>query len=122
MQQEKERIGDSESWAQSHPLRPLLPLAWELFKNFVLTGPMWLWMLLRLLIFAALLAPAWLHVAVFYLTSENIKRNVRYGVEARNFQDIFYPDMALGGKKAPVLVFFCGGAWIIGASWRLLLC
>lgn len=111
-----------QRWRQTHPLGPLLPLAYTLiFKMLLPSGISWMWMLLRLIVFAICLIPAWISIGWFYFRSENIKRNVCYGPNARNYLDIYYPNQVLAGKKAPVLIFITGGAWIIGyKAWGCL--
>jgi len=53
--------------------------------------------------------------------SDNLKKNVRYGMKPRNYLDIYIPNEVLSGKKCPVVVFVNGGAWIIGyKAWGAL--
>lgn len=116
-------MGEWQRWRETHPLAPLLPLAYTLiFRVLLPSGIRWIWKLLRLIAFAILLIPAWISIFWFYLRSENIKRNVRYGPNPRNYLDIYYPDHIMGGERAPVLIFITGGAWIIGyKAWGCLL-
>lgn|SRR3990167_10465824 len=116
-------MGEWKTWRETHPLKPLLPLAFKLiFKILLPSGLKWIWMLFRLICFAAVLAPAWISLGWFYLTSENIRRNVRYGKNPRNNLDIYYPNIVLSGRPCPVVVFISGGAWIIGyKAWGALL-
>lgn len=83
-------------------------------------------MFVRLLIFATLLAPAWVCMMRYYFFDPFIMRNIPYGQGAkkRNLLDVYLPFTAKSYKpgaekrlkkpEGPVIVFLCGGAWIIG--------
>ena len=105
---------EAKRWAYSHPLGPIPRLTYRLFRAVLWTGPTWFLRLLRLILFGILLTPVWIRIGWFYVTSPNIRRNVRYGSRARNFLDIFFPDQVLGGRRCPVVVLISGCAWIIG--------
>eukprot|EP01097_Dermamoeba_algensis_P006182 TRINITY_DN3883_c0_g1_i1.p1 TRINITY_DN3883_c0_g1~~TRINITY_DN3883_c0_g1_i1.p1 ORF type:complete len:514 (-),score=116.35 TRINITY_DN3883_c0_g1_i1:111-1652(-) len=109
-------------WQKTHPLRPLPKLAWKLFALVAITGPGWFLSLLRLLIFGCLLLPVWVAMGWFYLTSSNMRRNLRYGKKDRNFLDLYFPEEVLSGKKCPVVIYVTGGAWVIGyKAWGSLI-
>ena len=95
-------------------------------------GITWLAMLHRMMWFVIALIPAWIQLVSYYIRSPSLLRGVRYGPYARNTMDIFLPELAPsdagadGGsdasRGAPVLVFFTGGAWIIGyKAWGALM-
>lgn len=113
---------DLSRWFQTHPLLPLLPLAYKLLSRMLLTGWLWMWMTARLVFFAIVLFPAFTRGMWFYLTSSNIRRNVRFGVSPRNLMDMYFPPTSneRTGQR-PVVVFVTGGAWIIGyKAWGAL--
>jgi len=117
-----ENMDDESSWQSSHPLRPLLPLGWKLLRTMFWTGPQWVIRMIRLLLFTLAISPALVHVIWFYMTSSNMRRNVRYGTNPRNYLDIYFPDLVLSGSKRPVVLFVTGGAWIIGyKAWGALI-
>ena len=85
----------------------------------------WLIALIKLLIYVLILMPGWLHMCWYYFTSKNIKRNIEYGKGHmhRNLLDVYLPINVNNAAKvqsgsavaaAPVIIFFSGGAWIIG--------
>jgi hypothetical protein len=65
----------------------------------------------RLVIFAICLLPGFIRVALWYLRSANVKRNIKYGPRARNYLDLYAPPPS-PDTKHPVLVFISGGAWM----------
>ena len=99
----------------------------------------WIVKFLRLLLFSALLLPAFVRIGWFYATDGRIERGVRYGKNARNFLDVYVPseerrkdgkeeedkDIEGENKKQPlkpVVIFVTGGVWIIGYRvWGALL-
>jgi hypothetical protein len=108
-------------WLEAHPLAPIPRLAFRLFRAMIFTGPTWIIRLFRVLLFGVLLVPVWIRMGWFYVTSANIRRNVRYGSQPRNFLDIFFPDQVLGGARCPVVVLISGGAWIVGyKAWGVI--
>ena len=72
----------------------------------------------RLVIFAVCLLPGFIRVALWYLRSANVKRNIKYGPRPRNYLDLYAPPPS-PDTKHPVLVFISGGAWM-STSPRLL--
>lgn len=74
-------------WAMSSML---LGLAAKLVANMGMTTK-WMRMLGRLVLFSIALAPAWVIIGRTYLTARFIKRGVRYGLNARNFLDVYLP-------------------------------
>ncbi|KAL1500495.1 hypothetical protein AB1Y20_013152 [Prymnesium parvum] len=82
-------------------------------------GVTWLVMLLRMAFFATALLPGFLQLIYYYVRSHEVVRGVRFGGNARNSLDMYVPS---GANKAPVFIFFTGGAWIIGyKAWGALL-
>ena len=107
-----------------------------LFKLLTFLRLNWIAKFLRLLLFSALLLPAFIRIGWFYVTDGRIKRGIKYGKNARNFLDVYVPsdeedeDVEEGGggetkqKKQlkPVVIFVTGGVWIIGYRvWGALL-
>ena len=104
-------------------------------------GYMWILRTLQMFAFITILMPGFLQVMVWwYLTSDRVYRGITYRRNVfRNQLDIFVPDeinesLGLSGKnktnlatqilngkneqkKAPVVVYLNGGAWIIGYKW-----
>eukprot|EP00128_Syssomonas_multiformis_P006527 Colp12_sorted_trinity150504_noHs@28513 len=121
----KRPVREDGGWLETHPLKPLLPLAFKLIGFFIFTGPRWIIMTIRLMIFAALLMPAWIRLFFFYLADSKLVRNIRYGDKPRQLVDIYLPEPIhnmRGEKRYPVVVFLTGGAWIIGyKAWGLLM-
>jgi len=97
----------------------------------------WLTALAKLLAYVMVLMPGWLRMCWYYFTSNFIIRNVEYGKGHmhRNLLDIYLPStrgftgkLTLASAQAssqpavPVVVFFSGGAWIIGYKlWSALI-
>ena len=100
-------------------------------------GAKWVGMLGRLVLFALALAPAFAQMVWFYFTSARVRRGIPYGANRRNDLDVYLPTKARGRRRSrgggggesaeadagerggggggtPVLIFFTGGAWIIG--------
>ena len=78
-------------------------------------------MLIRLIIFAVCLLPGFIRVAIWYLRSANVKRNIKYGPRSRNYLDLYAPPPS-SDTKHPMMVFISGGAWMIGnKAWGALL-
>jgi len=76
-------------------------------------------MFFRLVAFALVLLPAFLRVVFRYFTSTYIIREF-YGPERRQSLDLYVRGQR--EEKAPVIVFFSGGAWIIGyKAWGALM-
>ena len=108
-----------------------------LFKLLTFLRLNWIAKFLRLLLFSALLLPAFIRIGWFYVTDGRIKRGIRYGKNARNFLDVYVPrdeeeeDVEEGGgggetnkpkQLKPVVIFVTGGVWIIGYRvWGALL-
>lgn len=100
-------------------------LTLELFA-YLRTGTIqWLVMLLRLIFFTFILTPAWINLLWYWCLSRNVVRNISYSSFAshnRNLLDIYLPDHAIDGvddkdgkkHKNKVIIFFSGGAWVIG--------
>lgn len=91
-------------------------------------GYMWIWRTLQMFSFITILMPGFLKVMVWwYLTSDRVYRGIEYRKNTfRNQLDIFVPDSINSDlsssngdlkKKAPVVIYLNGGAWIIGYKW-----
>ena len=108
-----------------------------LFKLLTFLRLNWIAKFLRLLLFSALLLPAFIRIGWFYVTDGRIRRGIKYGKNARNFLDVYVPsdeedeDVEEGGgggetnkpkQLKPVVIFVTGGVWIIGYRvWGALL-
>ncbi|CAL8465640.1 g5176 [Coccomyxa elongata] len=87
-------------------------------------GTRWTGKLLRLILYATLLLPGFIQMAVFYFFSPRVTRSVMYGTAARNRLDIYRPpaDQQPPDKGFPVVIYLTGGAWTIGyKAWGSLL-
>lgn len=80
------------------------------------------------MLFAILMLPGFLPPFFRYLCTRQIRKNVLYGRSWRHQLDIYMPFTAAGEsdtperKKAPVVIFFSGGAWMIGyKAWAWLM-
>jgi len=78
-----------------------------------------MWLALRLVVYALLLAPWFLKIGYMYARNKRIHRGVRCGPNPRNYVDIYLPSdlegvQRDGAKKVPVIVAVMGGAWVIG--------
>lgn len=83
----------------------------KLFKSLIRGTWMWMIMLVRLLIFTAVLLPGWIGMVKYWLFSPNIIRNVEYGQGARkrNLLDVYLPAQSLvESGETPVVVFVTG--------------
>ncbi|QDZ17565.1 isoprenylcysteine alpha-carbonyl methylesterase ICME [Chloropicon primus] len=90
-------------------------LTLELGRQMALVpGKKWVLMLLRLLVYSALLMPGFIQVAFFYFFSSRVKRSVVYGPNPRNRCDLYLPPGVEAPYNLPVTIFVTGGAWIIG--------
>lgn len=96
------------------------------------------WMLcaVRLVWFVAFLLPPLLKMVVYFFTDAHIQRNIIFGLKGRNLLDVYTVPSSGKAKtsesepgvttetspKYPVVVFFTGGAWIIGyKAWGSLI-
>eukprot|EP01025_Chloroclados_australasicus_P049225 TRINITY_DN5596_c0_g1_i8.p1 TRINITY_DN5596_c0_g1~~TRINITY_DN5596_c0_g1_i8.p1 ORF type:complete len:263 (-),score=13.24 TRINITY_DN5596_c0_g1_i8:56-844(-) len=100
----------------------LAKLSWKLL-TFLGIGWKWTISLLRLMLYTALLLPAFLQMILFYYFSKRLTLGVPYGRKPRNFLDIYMPYRYwLDKGPVPVVIFVTGGAWIIGyKAWGALL-
>ena len=103
----------------------LTRLTFDLLNRFLFThGVGWFVRFMRLMLFVALLFPAMMYFLWQYIRATNIIRQVEYGPNARNYLDIYLPwpkaTSTSPRKPAPVVIFYTGGAWIIGyKAWNL---
>jgi hypothetical protein len=91
-------------------------------------GATWIVQLGRMALFVVALMPGFLQLVHYYLRAPQLTRGVRFGPHARNTLDIYVPDSAAPSAdgtetpRAPVFIFYTGGAWIIGyKAWGALL-
>lgn len=83
------------------------------------TSCKWIIMTIRLIVFVGLLLPAFMGMFGYWLCSKTVKKNIEYGKNPRNLLDIYTDDSE---QLKPVVVFFSGGAWIIGyKAWGCLM-
>lgn len=76
-------------------------------------------MFLRLVCFSLLLLPGWIKLIHRFIFNPLVIKNMEYGQGAknRNMLDIFIPPFFPSTKKnksLPIVIFYSGGAWIIG--------
>ena len=96
----------------------------------------WMINLFSLILFILLLIPYWVYMIKNYLFSPTLIKNIEYtpgGSRNRNLLDLYLP-VELKDKKTnnntnshppkkPVIIFLCGGAWIIGYKmWSFFVC
>eukprot|EP00906_Rhabdomonas_costata_P024745 RCo035527 len=104
-----------EAWHRSHPLKPIPSLTWTLLGLLVHSGPLWVWMAFRLMVFVVLLLPFFLRTMRWYFTSRRLLKNIPYGRNSRNYLDLYTPTGDPPSPRGfPVVVLMTGGAWIIG--------
>lgn len=60
----------------------------------------WVRMLWRLILFSIALAPAWVLIGHTYFTAPYVKRAIRYGVNARNYLDMYLPHRIVSKARA----------------------
>ena len=98
-----------------HEIPVIAPLVASLVK-FIGVGYKAYVMLLRLILFAVTLSPAFMKLVPWWWSSPSIIRGVQYGPNPRNFLDLYLPDEIDGPDitAKPVVVYVSGGAWIIG--------
>ncbi|EIE18373.1 PRENYLCYSTEINE methylesterase [Coccomyxa subellipsoidea C-169] len=87
-------------------------------------GTQWTGKLLRLILYAMLLLPGFIQMAVYYFFSPRVTRSVVYGAAARNRLDIHRPPASQTVPEGgfPVVIYITGGAWTIGyKAWGSLL-
>ncbi|GAB5370098.1 hypothetical protein AAMO2058_001462900 [Amorphochlora amoebiformis] len=116
-------------WASStaNPVHPSIGLwktllllhsySWELIWWLRAPG-LWLFQLLRLVLFTVFMLPGFIPPFLFYLFSHTVRKNIPYGKRFRQQLDVYLPyepgDASHTNKKYPVVVFITGGAWTIG--------
>ncbi|CAE8740802.1 unnamed protein product, partial [Polarella glacialis] len=115
------------------PLLPSLGLWATLQKLAVLTANLqwwmgfpgkWLWQFVRLVAFVLLMLPGFIPPFITYMWSAQIKKNIPYGPSFRHQLDIYLPAASSSPKnrRAPVVIFISGGAWIIGyKAWGFIM-
>lgn len=101
-----------------------LMLGKKMFEHVSRGTRTWVVMLTRLLMFTTILLPGWYKMLKFWIFSPLVIRNLEYGQGAkkRNLLDVYLPPTQQNTashssprcKSFPVVIFFSGGAWIIG--------
>lgn len=95
----------------------------------------WILCALRLTWFVLLLFPPLFRMTLYFILDEHIHKNIIYGLKGRNLLDVYTvpgtkaknkPDAesheTAEAPRYPVVVFFTGGAWIIGyKAWGALI-
>jgi len=82
----------------------------------------WLSQFSRLIAFSLVLLPFFGPRMWAYIRSDDILKNVVYGHSIRHQLDVYRPLGIRDGEKAPVIIFICGGAWIIGyKAWAFIM-
>ena len=72
----------------------------------------------KIIIYIGLLYPYFIKYLKYYIIEKNIKKNIKYGNNERNYLDIYYPKNKIKG----IAIFISGGAWIIGNKlWAIFL-
>lgn len=103
-------------------------LMWKLFLKLLWALRMsqrWILCAGRLIVFVILLLPALLNVTFYWIFDQHLHKNIIYGMKGRNLLDVYVvpPKTTKGSssledaptqQRYPVVVFFTGGAWIIG--------
>lgn len=85
-------------------------------------GFTWVMALIRLILFAVCLLYGFVKLVYEYLSSKHITRDIQYGRNSRSYLDLYLPPSTPSHSKRPVVVFYTGGAWIIGyKGWAALL-
>lgn len=95
----------------------LLKLLWALRMS-----QRWILCAGRLIFFVILLMPALLKVSFYWVFDKHLHKNIIYGMKGRNLLDVYVvpPKTTKESneiptqQRYPVVVFFTGGAWIIG--------
>jgi acetyl esterase/lipase len=81
----------------------------------------WMKQLLRMLLLILCIIPGMVPCLIRLLLSRQVKKNIRYGPAPRNHMDIYCPTSKPPEKGYPVVIFICGGGWIIGyKAWSVL--
>ena len=88
----------------------------------------WLLNFFYLVIFVIVMLPAFIPVFLHYLLSSTVVKNITYGPSIRHQLDIYLPkncsppNKSKGERGLPVVIFFSGGAWIIGyKTWAFMM-
>jgi prenylcysteine alpha-carboxyl methylesterase len=91
---------------------------------------LWLLNFCWLVLFVIVMLPAFIPVFLHYMLSSTVVKNIPYGPSIRHQLDIYFPrdhNRSKGGKidsrkRLPVVIFFSGGAWIIGyKTWAFMM-
>uniref|UniRef100_K3WXS5 Carboxylic ester hydrolase n=1 Tax=Globisporangium ultimum (strain ATCC 200006 / CBS 805.95 / DAOM BR144) TaxID=431595 RepID=K3WXS5_GLOUD len=101
------------------------------------TSHKWMLSAVRLVWFVIFLLPPLFKMVIYFFTDAYIHRNIIYGLNGRNLLDVYTVPNATSNSKSstttttptsestekrPVVVFFTGGAWIIGyKAWGALI-
>ena len=120
IRQKRREIADEVEFTIVYQLRLITRLTFKLIPFLFKGTPTWIFMFCRLMMFVLCLLPGFVVFTYYYATYP--VRDIPYGVSSRHLLDLYLPCPSVGSKttphstssKAPVLVFFTGGAWIIG--------
>jgi hypothetical protein len=109
-------IATTKEWTSNQTRKPsYLPFYGKVIRSFT-SFCVFQFMLVRLVLFALLLLPAFLRIGWWYARSDDIVHSVPFGDgKLRQNLDIYLPSNK-GTKKSklPVLFFTGGGAWVVG--------
>ena len=87
----------------------------------------WLLNFCWLILFVITMLPAFIPVFLHYLLSSSVAKNIPYGPSIRHQLDVYFPKNSNRSDKSkatglPVVIFFSGGAWIIGyKTWGFMM-
>eukprot|EP00954_Amorphochlora_amoebiformis_P019940 1335777-Amorphochlora_amoeboformis.AAC.3 len=99
------------------------PISHTFLSRWLRAPGLWLFQLLRLVLFTVFMLPGFIPPFLFYLFSHTVRKNIPYGKRFRQQLDVYLPyepgDASHTNKKYPVVVFITGGAWTIGLRVRV---
>lgn len=116
IRQKRREIADEVEFTIIYHLRLICRLTLKLIPFLLKGTPTWIFMFCRLMLFVLGLLPGFIVFTYYYVTYPI--RDIPYGLSSRHLLDIYPPCSPRSphtpSSRAPVLVFFTGGAWIIG--------
>lgn len=117
------------AYSLSYHVSLVVRLSYKLLALLLQGSSKWIINLFSLVVFVILLIPYWIYMIRAYLLSPRLIKNIEYtqfGSRNRNLLDVYLPIEAKNRKASnqkPVIIFFCGGAWIIGYKmWSFFVC
>ena len=115
-------------WLSYH-VSLVVRLSYKLLALLLQGSSKWIINLFSLMVFIILLIPYWIYMIRAYLFSPRLIKNIEYtqgGSSNRNLLDLYLPIEGKNRKvsnQKPVIIFLCGGAWIIGYKmWSFFVC